>query len=146
MSRFLLTCLTFATVLSSVTVAAEKPNIILVYADDISARELPIYGSSVWSKPDKGDTTDEAFRAKTPVLDQMAAEGCWGETAWASVVCSPSRAMMMTGRYAHLHKWWHNSHKGRYIDEQGKVAPWPFYLSCPQLMGHFAQAGGYGTY
>jgi len=48
--------------------ALEKPNIILIYADDISARELPMYGSSVWSKPERGDTSDPAHRAKTPVL------------------------------------------------------------------------------
>jgi arylsulfatase A-like enzyme len=125
----------------------ERPNIILVFADDISARELPIYGSSVWSKPSKGDTSDRQYLAKTPVLDQLAKEGCWVKTAWASVVCSPSRAMMMTGRYAHLHKWWANSYKGRYRDASGKVAPWPFYESCPEkLMGHFAQRGGYGTF
>lgn len=28
--------------------ANDQVNIILIYADDISAREFPIYGSSVW--------------------------------------------------------------------------------------------------
>ncbi|WP_145415796.1 sulfatase-like hydrolase/transferase [Planctomycetes bacterium K23_9] len=133
-------------VVASLCHAAERPNIILVYADDISARELPIYGSSVWSKPTRGDTSDRQFRAKTPVLDQMAAQGCWIKTAWASVVCSPSRAMMMTGRYAHLHKWWNNKAKGRYVDETGKAVTWPLYMSSPSLIGHIAQQGGYGTY
>lgn len=124
----------------------KKPNIILVYADDISAREFPIYGSSKWTK-DKGiDTSDKSFQAKTPVLDRMAREGCWIKTAWASVVCSPSRAMMMTGRYAHLHKWWNNSYKGRYRSSKGKVVTWPLYMSSPMLIGHCAQKGGYGTY
>ncbi|MCM2369164.1 sulfatase-like hydrolase/transferase [Rhodopirellula sp. ICT_H3.1] len=126
--------------------AAEKPNIILVYADDISARELPIYGSSVWSQPTRGDTSDESVRAKTPVLDQMAEEGCWVKTAWASVVCSPSRAMMMTGRYAHLHKWWNNKDKGLYVDDNGKAVTWPLYKSSPMLIGHVARQAGYGTY
>ena len=53
---------------SEVQTEAKRPNIILVYADDISARELPIYGSSVWTKEKGVDTSDEAFRAKTPVL------------------------------------------------------------------------------
>jgi len=127
--------------------ALDRPNIILVYADDISARELPIYGSTVWSKPNRGDTSDVSVRAETPVLDKMAAEGCWVKTAWASVVCGPSRAMMMTGRYAHLHKWWNNKDKGRYIDENGKPANnWPLYMSSPTLIGHVAQQAGYGTY
>jgi len=76
--------------------AAEKLNVIVYFADDISAREFPIYGSSVWSKPEGGDTTDPAYRAYTPVMDRMAQEGCWVKTAWAATVCSPSRAMMMT--------------------------------------------------
>lgn len=32
--------------------AENKPNIAILFADDISAREFPVYGSSVWSKPD----------------------------------------------------------------------------------------------
>ena len=75
--------------------AADRPNVVILFADDISARELPIYGSSVWSPPLRGDTSEPQYRASTPVLDQMANEGCWIKTAWASVVCSPSRAMMM---------------------------------------------------
>ncbi|MGB7325463.1 MAG: sulfatase-like hydrolase/transferase [Rubripirellula sp.] len=126
--------------------AADRPNIILVFADDISARELPLYGSSTWSPPTGGDTADVAFRAKTPALDQMAEEGCWVETAWASVVCSPSRAMMMTGRYAHLHKWWNNKDKGRYLDAKAKAVTWPLYESSPRLIGHVAQQAGYATY
>ena len=86
------------------------------------------------------------LRAQTPALDQMAAEGCWVETAWASVVCSPSRAMMMTGRYAHLHKWWNNKDKGRYLDAKGKAVTWPLYESSPRLIGHVAQQAGYATY
>lgn len=127
--------------------SSTRPNIILIYADDISARELPIYGSSTWSKPTGGDTTDPQFRAHTPVLDQLAREGCYVTNAWASVVCSPSRAMMMTGRFAHLHKWWNNRNVGSYLDENGKPAKWPLYKSSPELLiGHVAQKGGYQTY
>ncbi|QDV47441.1 Arylsulfatase [Stieleria neptunia] len=135
-----------AAILCPSLVAADRPNIIIVFADDISARELPIYGSSVWSPPTGGNTSDPDLRAFTPVLDQLANEGCWIKTAWASVVCSPSRAMMMTGRYAHLHKWWGNKSKGRYIDESGKESTWPLYLSSPTQIGHVAQQAGYKTY
>lgn len=124
-----------------------QPNIIILFADDISARELPLYGSNVWSKPTGGDTTDVNFRAQTPVLDRLAREGCWIKTAWASVVCSPSRAMMMTGRYAHLHKWWGNKSKGTYPNPQtGKPSTWPLYESSPIQIGHIAQQAGYATY
>ncbi|WP_162555812.1 sulfatase-like hydrolase/transferase [Reichenbachiella versicolor] len=132
----------------SVATYADKPNIILLFADDISPRELPIYGSTVWSLPKGGglaggDTSDPKYRAKTPVLDKIAQEGCYFKTAWAATVCGPSRAMMMTGRYAHLHKWWHNKGKGK--SPEG-ASVWNLYESSPHTIGHVAKAGGYSTY
>lgn len=125
---------------------AKKPNIIIYFADDISAREFPIYGSSVWTSPAEKDTTDLAYRAKMPVVDKLAKQGCWIKTAWGATVCSPSRAMMMTGSYAHRHKWWHNADKGEYFDANGKRDIWPLYKSRPLQIGHLAQQAGYGTY
>lgn len=121
----------------------KKPNIVLIYADDISARELPIYGSSVWSIPQGGNTSDTNYQAQTPVLDRIAKEGCFIKNAWASTVCGPSRAMMMTGRYAHLHKWWHNKDKGKAPTGKGN---WDLYTSSPHTIAHVAKAGGYATY
>lgn len=126
--------------------AAEKPNIILIFADDISARELPVYGSSVWSPPTGGDTSDPRYRAQTPVLDKLAKEGCWITTTWAATVCSPSRSMMMTGRYAYRTKWWDNKDIGAAPAEDGSLRPWPLYESSPLLIGHVARKGGYATY
>ncbi|WP_430934892.1 sulfatase-like hydrolase/transferase [Saccharicrinis sp. 156] len=123
-----------------------KPNIVVVFADDISAREIPIYGSSVWSKPPQGgDTSDPIYRAKTPVLDKIANEGVWIKTAWASTVCMPSRAMMMTGRFGHVHKWWNNKDKGTWINEDGKKEAWPIYEGSPHTNAFVAKAGGYAT-
>ena len=121
----------------------KKPNIILLYADDISAREMPIYGSAVWSPPIGGNSSDVQFRAQTPVLDRLATEGCYIKTAWAATVCGPSRAMMMTGRYAHLHKWWHNKNKGKAPNGKGA---WDLYDSSPYTIAHIAKAGGYDTF
>lgn len=121
----------------------KKPNIIVVLADDISARELPIYGSDTWSPPIGGNTQDLKYRAKTPVLDKIAKQGLYVKTAWAAVVCSPSRAMMMTGRYAHLHKWWGNKTTGKYSNENGKIGTLPFYESSPLNIGQVAKKGGY---
>ncbi|WP_066631403.1 sulfatase-like hydrolase/transferase [Labilibacter marinus] len=127
--------------------AKKKPNVIILFADDISARELPIYGSSVWSPPEGGNTSDPNYRAQTPVLDKMANEGVWMKTAWCATVCSPSRAMMMTGRYAHLHKWWLNGDLGTEYSPTGKkTRPWPLYASSPLQLGHVAQKAGYATY
>nr|WP_245530815.1 sulfatase-like hydrolase/transferase [Coraliomargarita akajimensis] len=124
----------------------DKPNIILVFADDISARELPVYGSTVWSPPVGGDTSDIRYRAKTPVLDSLAEKGAWVTTTWAATVCNPSRAMMMTGRYAHIHKWWTNKDCGEILRPNGRYEKWPLYESSPLQIGHVAQKGGYATY
>ena len=131
---------------SRLTSHASRPNIIIYFADDISAREFPIYGSSVWTAPDATDTTDPQYRAKTPVLDRMATEGCWIKTAWAACVCNPSRAMMMSGRYAYRTKWWNNKDKGYGPDENGKIGTWPLYMSSPLLIGQVAQRAGYATF
>ena len=123
--------------------AQDKPNIILLYADDISARELPIYGSTVWSDLKGKDTSDPKYRAQTPVLNTLANEGVYVKTAWAATICSPSRAMMMTGRYAHLHKWWHNSDKGKSPNGKGS---WNLFDSSPYTIDDVAKKGGYATY
>lgn len=125
----------------------DMPNIVVLYADDISARELPVYGSTLWTLPKGGvlkggDTRDVQYRASTPVLDSLAQAGCYIETAWAATICGPSRAMMMTGRYAHRHKWYHNKDKGQNPERSGT---WLLYDSSPHTIGHIAGAGGYAT-
>lgn len=63
----------------------DKPNIILINCDDLGYGDLGCYGSPV---------------NKTPVLDQMAAEGIrFTDFYMASSICSPSRGAMMTGCY-----------------------------------------------
>ncbi|MGL6314324.1 sulfatase-like hydrolase/transferase [Vibrio sp. WXL103] len=139
-----------------------KPNVILIYADDISARELPIYGSSQWSGFRGESVSDPSKLATTPVLDRIASEGAFIETAWAATVCSPSRAMMMTGRYASIHKWWHNKDYGFVLPKgsQQIVTPKPGWityagplkgrtvnlLETSELqIGHLAKKAGYAT-
>jgi arylsulfatase A-like enzyme len=72
------------------------PNIILIMADDLSAREIGCYGAD--GNP-------------TPVLDAMAAQGVQFRTCWATPLCSPSRAEIMTGRYGFRTGWYHNQLK-----------------------------------
>lgn len=150
---FVCAALTVFSAFSQEKKSTKKPNIVLLFADDISSRELPIYGSTVWSKPTLGgrgkkpkgyhDTSDPKYRAFTPNLDKIANEGCFIETTFAATVCRPSRAMMMTGRYAHLHKWWHNKDRGKSPDGDWK---WDLYDSSPHTIAHVAKKGGYATY
>jgi len=64
--------------------AAEKPNLILILADDLGYGDLGCYGSE---------------KIKTPHLDAMAGEGLRLTSFYAQAVCGPSRAALMTGSY-----------------------------------------------
>lgn len=109
--------------------AERRPNVIVVMADDISARDFPIYGSSKCY----------GERASTPVIDRLAKEGCFLNTVWASTVCMPTRAMLMSGRYAHLTKWWDNGQMGKLA--RGGVYQVPD--SSPLMIGQVAKQAGY---
>ena len=70
--------------------AAEKPNIILIFADDLGVNDLSCYGRK---------------DLQTPHLDKLATQGMRFTTAYcAQPICSPSRAALMTGKApARLH-------------------------------------------
>ncbi|VGO15131.1 Choline-sulfatase [Pontiella desulfatans] len=78
------------------TALGTAPNIILIMADDVSAKDFSLYGSK---------------EIQTPSLEKMAAEGVYFQTAWSTPICSPSRAMIMTGKYANKTKAYHNNIK-----------------------------------
>src|SRR5687767_5755627 len=65
--------------------AAAKPNIVILFADDLGYGDLGCYGSPTIA---------------TPNLDRMAAEGLrFTDFYSAAEVCTPSRAALLTGRY-----------------------------------------------
>jgi choline-sulfatase len=64
--------------------ANDRPNILLVNTDDQPSWWVGAYGN-----------TD----VHTPTIDRLAAEGMLFKTAVTVPVCSPSRAMLLTGRY-----------------------------------------------
>ena len=67
------------------TQAADKPNVIFILADDFGIGNVGCYGSDNY---------------KTPQLDKLAAEGTRFTQCFTAALCGPSRAMIMTGRYA----------------------------------------------
>lgn len=76
--------LSACTVLPHSARAAESPNFIIIYADDLGYGDLACYGHPT---------------IRTPNLDRMAAEGQkWTQFYVAAAVCTPSRAGLMTGR------------------------------------------------
>ncbi len=68
------------------TVAAERPNILVILCDDMGAQELALYGHP---------------KHKTPNLDQLGRTGIWFTTGYSTPICHPTRFEMMTGQYGH---------------------------------------------
>ncbi|BDS05852.1 hypothetical protein NT6N_08920 [Oceaniferula spumae] len=69
------------------SLAEDKPNIVLIFADDLGYGDLSCYG---------------ATKLKTPNIDKLGAEGRrFTDAHSASAVCTPSRYAMMTGEYPH---------------------------------------------
>jgi len=64
--------------------AADKPNIILIMADDLGYECISANGSTSY---------------KTPHIDRIASEGVRFENAFANPLCTPSRVKIMTGLY-----------------------------------------------
>ena len=70
---------------SAPLLAAEKPNVVVVLADDLGWADLGCYGSKYH---------------RTPNLDKLAAGGVRFTQAYAACsVCSPTRAALLTGRH-----------------------------------------------
>ncbi len=65
--------------------AAERPNVIFILADDLGYGDLGCYGQQ---------------KIKTPNIDRLAAEGMRFTQCYAgSTVCAPSRCALMTGKH-----------------------------------------------
>jgi arylsulfatase A-like enzyme len=81
--KFLLAFLCL-TSLTSLTFAAGKPNVVIIFIDDLGYADIGPFG---------------ATKQKTPNLDRMAREGMKLTSFYAAPVCSVSRAQLMTGCY-----------------------------------------------
>ena len=72
----------FAMIAGAAAIAADRPNILWISAEDLSAGTLGCYGG----------------QARTPRLDALAAEGLRFDAAFAAApVCAPSRSAIITG-------------------------------------------------
>ncbi len=64
----------------------ESPNIVLIVMDDLGFTDLGAYGSEI----------------RTPVIDSLAQTGAKFSNFHAAAMCSPTRAMLLTGVDSHL--------------------------------------------
>ena len=101
-------------------------NVVLIMADDLGAAELGCYGHE---------------KHTTPRLDRLAAEGMRFETCWATPLCTPTRVMLLTGRYAWRTGWFDligralTPRKSSYLQD---VSTW-------KTFAHVLKDGGYAT-
>ena len=70
-----------------------RPNFLIIMVDDISPNAFSCYGNTDY---------------QTPNVDALAEEGVFFDMAWATPMCSPSRALLTTGRYPSRTGVWHN--------------------------------------
>ncbi|WP_040352984.1 sulfatase-like hydrolase/transferase [Blastopirellula marina] len=109
---------------ASFTQAADKPNIIFLFADDYSYECVGAYGHSM---------------VQTPHLDQLAKQStrfthAYNMGSWSGAVCVASRTMLNTGRFVwHAEKVYKSAEKervaGRFWSEYMKQAGYDTYMT-----------------
>jgi arylsulfatase A-like enzyme len=87
-ARLLALPLLLATFTPALPAAEKQPNILYIMADDHAAHALSAYGSKI---------------NKTPNLDRIATGGMRFDLCLVTnSICTPSRAAILTGKYAHI--------------------------------------------
>lgn len=100
---------------------AEKPNIVIIYADDMGYGDLNIQNLN--------------SKIPTPNLDQLASEGMrFTDAHSSSGICSPSRYALLTGKYH-----WRKQHG--IIQSFGE----PFFNETDITLPQVLQTSGYAT-
>jgi arylsulfatase A-like enzyme len=121
--RYLLTSTFF--LLANFAIAAEHPNIVLVFIDDMGWGDFSCFGNQ---------------DAKTPEIDRLAREGIRFEQFYVnSPICSPSRTAISTGQYPQ--RWRITSYlSNRDQNNQRGMAQW-LDPKAPMLARSLQQAG-----
>ncbi|NJL19248.1 MAG: sulfatase-like hydrolase/transferase [Bdellovibrionaceae bacterium] len=71
---------------------SQRPNILLILVDDVGYADINAFASHL-----RGTPIDQHFR-ETPRIDQLAREGMMFTQFYASSVCTPTRAGLLTGK------------------------------------------------
>lgn len=106
------------------TQVAQKPNVVLILADDMGFSDLGNYGSEI----------------STPSLDRLASEGTRLMQFYSNTICAPSRTSLLTGQYPH------KAGIGFFNENLG-VPGYEGYLNAESLtLGEVFKSNGYATY
>ncbi|QDU62372.1 Arylsulfatase precursor [Planctomycetes bacterium Pan216] len=108
---------------------APKPNVIIIFADDLGDGDLGVQGHE---------------RFKTPNLDRMAADGIRLTDFYVTTpFCAPSRAALLTGRYPFRNGMTRNPHP---LGDLGRSQADEFGLSPNELtLAEVFKQSGYST-
>lgn len=88
------TAIVLALRLANFLVAAERPNIVLIFTDDHAYQAVGAYGSGL---------------NETPHIDRLANEGVRFDRCYVTnSLCGPSRACILTGKYSHKNGFYTN--------------------------------------
>ncbi len=123
--RFSIAFLSLVALLPQGLVAADQPNVILVFIDDMGWGDFSCFGND---------------DAKTPNIDRLASEGVRFEQFYVnSPICSPSRVAISTGQYPQ--RWRITSFlNNRKNNEERGMAQW-LDPQAPMLARSLQQAG-----
>ncbi len=87
-----------------------RRNVIILFLDDVSAQDFGCYG------------VRDPKVANTLAIDNLAEKGAMFAKCWGAPLCSPSRAMMMTGRLPTRTDWWENKMKPKPNTDEGNFS------------------------
>lgn len=97
MARLTMACLAalaaYATAVAADDTASpvvDRPNILVLLLDDVGVDKIGVYGEHPDAPP-------------TPNIDHLASTGVLFRRVWSNPNCSPTRASLLTGRYAFRH-------------------------------------------
>ncbi len=76
--------------IASVSVWADKPNLLFIMVDDLGKEWIGSYGGE---------------NIETPNIDKLAADGMSFDNAWCMPQCTPTRVTLLTGQYPFRHGW-----------------------------------------
>ncbi len=103
---------------AAITAASSRPNIVFIFSDDHAYQAVSAYGGNL---------------NETPNIDRLAKEGMlFRNCLVTNSLCGPCRAVVLTGKYSHLNKYYANAYNERFDGSQ---------QTFPKLM----QAAGYQT-